>query len=72
MQVGHVTVFVLGIQMLVALDVFDDFDSVLMSLISLMHMYDFKFALDLMLLLCNDDNLSHRLIMFAERNKMVE
>ena len=40
MQVGHVTVFALGIQMLVALDVFDDFDSVLMRLISLMHKFD--------------------------------
>ena len=37
-------VFVLGIQMLLSLDVSDHLDCVLMSLISLMHMYESIFS----------------------------
>ena len=37
-------VFVLGIQMLLSLDVSDHLDCVLMSLTSLMHMYDSIFS----------------------------
>ena len=46
MLVRHARFFVFGIQMLLSVDAPHELDCVLMSLISLMHMYDFKFALD--------------------------